>query len=845
MIYQLVKTSPLITGQVKLNLIVDNLANDSRTTVDNIYVSPISDNITHDIYTTDISNSHHTNLKILYDNIGSRIYSTETNTPLLSGNGIYIGNGCTVDTTYMSGTRRSTTHRFGKTFEYFMPMYIDDIQDIIKDDKRMLRFDFVVRSEAGNELIRRTIDLSDQVYGYITNIFSNIDDDMMFVSYSHDNAYIHGINIESGDDTMINIPQLIPDILSRERMLIEFDNMLIRKFQENNLISRQMINLCFHFDIDDIILNTYRDTMLFERFNIYVDCLKYDSETDEYVTVDVRDIHSNYEHISRYRIDLQDMTTVRQYDASMNVLDYMDDSKSSDLMYMNKMIQSNFHFSYHDNSDIMFNAYNGFSPVFVNSNSGDTYDLSGFYCNQPDLRFPTYDKKQRNVEYIHFNDERLSFLEDSFANVAKHMNIYDMTHFDSDVSGVVWRSMIRYDNSQIFGKSMNSSYAAHVHDAHNTVPNISVNTVGMRGDDAMYVAIKITNAGKYMMSVVSCETDMDLSPLTFKRMQSLFMTEYDKIFRYIVPSDSKYTEMESVFDDIGEMRNDYSIYIFKVDVDEGLSHKKTKITERIRSNDGIHAYTGRDKDTIYAMFNTFGNMMSAYIEPSILKFTETLKSQLDEIPRYAPLMTARIGNMSTRNRTIPDEVIHTLGKRHTYIYRYDGKIIPQFISINDNEHFFNYIYRKINMQDVDDNTMNMFDYYSAINVEPNYKSIGYYSLEKKRLTEKYPFDDRSVLFERKYIKDNLVCFNDKSFELETDSEHLMSVYGTPILSDMIIEDMFVSHIRKYNINLTADDIMTYLWNMYSYSINFEQMMDEYVQVGDVHMYLYRITFTSK
>ena len=225
MIYQLAKTSPLITGQIKLDLITDTFENDSRIYVNDLMVTPIADSIYSPITLNQKYNSHLWNIRQLYKEIKGTFFKPHSNRTDLSGKYLYIGNDEPIDTTYMMGARRSKTTRYGKSFEYLLPLYADDPSDIIDENGNLkIRFDFVVKStrrtNKDKELLRQEIVLDDTIKKYLISYFKNVDNDLMYISYGdngkNQTATMHGIKLTSGQDVTMSMSTMVPDLISTE-----------------------------------------------------------------------------------------------------------------------------------------------------------------------------------------------------------------------------------------------------------------------------------------------------------------------------------------------------------------------------------------------------------------------------------------------------------------------------------------------------------------------------------------------------------------------------------------------------------------------------------------------------
>lgn len=936
MIYQLAKTSPLITGQIKLDLITDTFENDSRIYVNDLMVTPIADNIFSEIKLNQKNNTHLWNIRELYDRIKGTFFQSYSNRTDLSGKYLYIGNDEPIDTTYMMGSRRSKTSRFGKSFEYLLPLYVDNPNDVIDENGNLkIRFDFVVKSTRQNnkdkEILRQTIVLDDTIKKYLIDYFKNVDNDLMYISYGDDGknqlATIHGIKLTSGQDMTTTMSTMVPDMISTERTMYQFDNMILDKFAKNEMVAHQILNICFHFNFDDIITKEYRKSMLFDRFNVYVDCLTpYHENVNgvdvvKYRSVEIRDIYSNYNKIDAFRIDYQGFNNL-EYSDELNVFDYLKDDRCVKLMHTNKMMQSVFHFSYYDNDKIMFNLYNGFSP-YISDENGNNVQIQGLYCNQPDILVREYSKYKRNTEFISFHDERYSFNEDIFEVIGTHMNEYDTTRFNFDDNAEVWRNMLRYNNNVIFSKELGKTYsiltpskatmatsnnvsmsrAASQTDSaseiesytlklgdedkgnNNGLTNIYVNSVALKSnyvdesseyikDIGMYIVIFKEDSydGESLNYFTFASCGNDLNRMTWQNMRAIFTSSFDIKFKYMIPTGSNddiYTRVKNGMNATPSEMIDIDMYIFKAFrllPRPNSIIKPTDLEQRMRHFDTYEQLNSEQFEYCVNMFLTFSNMLSALIIPNVITFDRTIVPVRSNIPMYADTQIVDINgkrsimNISsvkgqslydmtplkaTSKKQTTDEVMYMKSLDTTTLYRYSGRILPQFISLKEDYPYYNFIYRKKRLSDISNDDLKMFTFYEERNVDPDYKSIGYYTLESKRMTEEYPFDDKMEYFECKYLQDNVLCFNERKIEIHVDSDTINEKYGEYVLNDEIVFQLFKDYVFEHTDDYDEDIVRDDLFPLYRVSTRFEYMEKVFLKENDLNRYYYTITYTVK
>lgn len=943
MIYQLAKTSPLITGQIKLDLITDTFENDSRIYVDDLMVTPIADSIYSPITLNQKYNSHLWNIRQLYKEIKGTFFKPHSNRTDLSGKYLYIGNDEPIDTTYMMGARRSKTTRYGKSFEYLLPLYVDNPNDVIDEDGNLkIRFDFVVKStrqtNKDKELLRQEIVLDDTIKKYLISYFKNVDNDLMYISYGdngkNQTATMHGIKLTSGLDVTMSMSTMVPDLISTERTMYQFDNMILDKFASNEMIAHQILNMCFHFNFDDIVTKEYRKSMLFDRFNVYVDCLTPYHETIngkdvvKYRSVEIRDIYSNYEKINAFRIDYQGFNEL-EYSDKLNVFDYLKDDRSVELMHTNKMMQSVFHFSYYDNDKIMFNLYNGFSP-YISDTNADNVQIQGLYCNQPDILVRDYSKYKRNTEFISFHDERYSFNEDIFEVIGTHINQYDTTRFNLDDDAEVWRNMLRYNNNVIFSKELGKTYSiltpskvAKSSSAvsmksnnnvsmsraaaqpivtkevksytlkladddkgdNNGLTNIIVNSVALKAnyvsetsgniqDTGMFIVIfkDDSNEGEALNYFTFASCGNDLNRMTWQNMRAMFTSSFEFKFKYVLPTeldDDIYTRVKNGMNATHSEMMDNDMYIFKVFKLLPMPNSiimPTDLEQRMRYFDTYEQLDSEQFEYCVNMFLTFSNMLSALIIPNEITFNRTIVPVRSNIPVYADTQIVDIDgkrsivNISsvkgqslysmtplkaTTKKQTTDEVRYMKSLDTTTLYRYSGRILPQFISLKEDYPYYNFIYRKKRLSDISNDDLKMFTFYEERNVDPDYKSIGYYTLESKRMTEEYPFDDKMEYFECKYLQDNVLCFNERNIEIHVDSDTLNKKYGEYVLNDEIVFQIFKEYVFEHTDDYDEDIVRDDLFPLYRVSTRFEYMETVFLKENDLNRYYYTITYTVK
>lgn len=385
MVYQLAKTSPLITGQVKMNMIMN--ANGVHT----IQYVPISNFIpfNYDNPIDVLNYTHGENIKMLYQKISDSFFTDVIN-PQLSTEYLHRYDTVFDDThenTYEMGMKRLEYKRYNKQFEFFCPFWCDDIQEF-----ENLEFEINLVNTNGRVMMNKIINFSDEISNYLKNIYTSLGYDkskttenkeIVYISFENKESYIKGINVTTGNIQTVDTSYIVNNMLYCERPVLELDNMIINLFSSNNIICTQLFNFNFVFDICDLLPITLLSDFLAQRINVYVDMYLRDKESGTRTKVQMKDMYSNYEFIPKYDI------YTGEYSQSENVLNYLNDYKSVELIDKNKIVQSTFHWALQNNPTSIFNIYNGFSPI----NAGE-YNCTSITNDSPDIMVDIFDENK-------------------------------------------------------------------------------------------------------------------------------------------------------------------------------------------------------------------------------------------------------------------------------------------------------------------------------------------------------------------------------------------------------------------------------------------------------------------
>lgn len=376
MIYQLAKTSPYLSGQVRWDMCLSRKP-DSRVVADSLYIRPISDNIVYNGRESALRGNHLDNVRALYKDIEDVFFSAISK---FSGHNMLYNSGYDIDPfdhTYEMGLRRAPYMLYNKQFSFLCPMWISE--DI---DYSNLKFKLTISSTTNTRYPYNSqvvVSLSESIVNYIHEYMRNsasgtpVNNDLLSFNLDPENAYITGVQVDAGTYSHIDITRLLPNLLALERPLMDFDNIICKQFEQNKIIAQQLININLLFNIQDLVGASMSEALLKKELNIRCEVL-YGQQP-----IELRDLYTNYSFIPGYNI------TSGMYDETINVLDYLEDYKTKELIYTNKIVQPICHWSLSENPEVMYNMYNGFGPCYTIDNDSEVYQVDGLYYNQANL----------------------------------------------------------------------------------------------------------------------------------------------------------------------------------------------------------------------------------------------------------------------------------------------------------------------------------------------------------------------------------------------------------------------------------------------------------------------------
>lgn len=400
--FQLYRTNLALGGQMKWDLIIDSAA--TKLYVADFHLTPISPNIPYTYKSEEnlLKNKHQDNVKEYYKKIEGYFYNSGLNAeyshnwPLICKENEHLDAYSNI---YDMGCKRSKKFNiYKKQFEFFCPVWIEHLTGD-------LEFKIEIRPLNSNKTLAvNTLRLSknnikshskfvDYFNAYASDAgLKNGNDDIFNVKFSNYLCSASGLNASDGTFITKYIDSFVNNITMRERPLMEVDNMIIDAFRSNTLISRQLFNFNLCFNAEDILSGAITKMLFGQQIHISVDVYM------NGMPLEKRDFYTDYEFINK------EINSTLDRNISVNVLDYLCDYKSLDLIDKNKFCQEICHWSLCDNNNYIFNVYGGFSGITAieHDETGELIirENDHQYGCTPNTMINKYDASQNSAGWI-------------------------------------------------------------------------------------------------------------------------------------------------------------------------------------------------------------------------------------------------------------------------------------------------------------------------------------------------------------------------------------------------------------------------------------------------------------
>ena len=807
--YQLLKTSPYLGGQIRWDIPMYYHYDNGVHMMDTpeLHIVPLDDNITFNEGNSreTFNYSHLENIKHLFSEIGDAFYSAEGE---WNGNHWLYNNGDIVDPyshIYNMGARRTRFTRYDKQFSYLCPLWISE-----ETDPKLFEFEFSIKvsGEERDHIVRRVLGLSDNICNYMAEYlnksaryktpdpsapdpgYQGVNDDLLSIKFDPDYAFITGVQADKGRYATNNISYMIRDILHREIPMIEFDNMLLSKFRESNMVAQQLINLNFLFNMEDISY-VLKESLVGKHITVALRVM-YDGKY-----LPLKDFYTNYSKIPVYRVD---RSTINH---SKNVCEYIGDNMIVDYMYTNKFTQPIFHWAMVENPTYIYNFYDGFAPVFKN---GDDFQrVEGRYYDQADISQENHNVYNSAASWCKLMDSTgltgmaVILYNDLVVNDPDHYSSQLFMNFDT---GVAYLNNNRYD-----------------------LTKLDLDTYGDDGGIKKLPPIYLYSMIKDVAEVSCSDTGTDPTlnaSMVINIIRDADNHENDKIIIRFDSDDIVYSTyrrysllMQAVLDNIS---NPFHIGDSTYIDDDGRKF-------------GIYTANGNpltNGTKEYSIVKFLIDLFDTWIPPYRINFTRgTITDTVEPFDDYHPLEC----NMYKYNT------------HNGYVLRYTGGLCPFFVDPTD-ENYKNVVYRYKQWSDITTPEVQKYNEFLKTNMLPEYPSIGYYSLDEEDDTMEKPswYTEHGWLWDVAWKNDGCIYILPEQYTVTTEPKPVMSHIQDSVelenWEESEIWTLLYNHIDELGIPVVNSTWMKHkIKELYTIAYNFNYASDT-----DVEHIVYHVKF---
>ena len=714
--YQLYRTNLLLGGQMKWDLILESAQ--TSLYVSDFHLSPISNNTPY-TYNSDeylIKNTHTDNVKQYYNQNKSNFYKEYLNTefshnwPILCEKDEIINCYSNI---YDMGCKRSNRYNIhNKQFEFFCPLWLEHINDDIKfkiDIKNSISKEII----GSNTLILAVNDIKNEYHKKFIKYFNehitkaglnNGDDNIVNITFSKNEATATGLHVKSGIFKTVNLNNIIKNITSRERPLMEVDNMIINSLMDNELICKQLFNFNLCFNIEDILSAQVTKMMYGE--NVIVSVNVYIGNTE----LEKKDFFTEYDYIERY------INSDNDAFKSENVLSYLKDN----------FCQSICHWSLFDNNDYIFNVYDGFSGIFFKD--GEYYVNDHQYKNAPNTYIENYDLSQNTIGWINVYDintwaEFYKYIK--YTKKYKTEGIYIGNTNTKYINNIKYNNIQKLNNEGLYLIGLNIINIETFINIENNFNKESL--LSLSENDNIYLLKPNSNENLLLLITNNINT------LTYKNFTDIINNYENKDAKYTKEIDIIYNLLNSKIDPTLILLDASLLYNYA----NGPSNKLTEI-DYIKDNNSYNyvlRYDGNIKPTFIDNVNTIYYKDYISNDKTDLKLENSVYSKYNYLnyePLYPSLNYCAIKKLKDWNyNELPklkvsehNENVSIYDNNYEYSWFNESKIIilnPEIIfneekHVNDNKTINSIIETKLKTYyNIEDNNLstfikNMYDY---------------------------------------------------------------------------------------------------------------------------------------
>lgn len=408
--YQLYRTTPLVFGDMMLDLVLDWTYPDiPYLFVKDAHIRPISEWVGYNRPSGEyiLNRPHQMNVKDFYLKTRDTFYESNIDPDLKSDWPVVVPKGTSNDErkymknwddTYWAGTRRMSYQLYGTTHGTMMPFWLEDCQALrlhlflgrfggVGGSNTDFKYTIVLakdrdaygftEKEKEVEIPKFHQDFCNYLCDYLEYVgLAGGNNDVVTMNIKSNTAYIRGLDCDTGAVRTVQDLHICRNILYRERPLLETNSLISSGFKLHELVPCQSLCLNLCYDIQDIIQAQYLKMVANTPNIIASSSAECQRKNGSWENITKGDIYTNHEYVPRPK----HVTSVSgnapavveddglDFGQGPNALDYKMDHKVTALAHKNRITQPVCHWAMTNEPNMLWNVYDGFGSWSKNKN---------------------------------------------------------------------------------------------------------------------------------------------------------------------------------------------------------------------------------------------------------------------------------------------------------------------------------------------------------------------------------------------------------------------------------------------------------------------------------------------
>lgn len=233
------------------------------------------------------------------------------------------------NTDFEFGCKRISYLKSDKQFAFYTPIYIESLEDLpdyfkvkitLKNNKYQIEKEINIKISDEYKYNYLRI--------YLNRYLEKLDSNVIFCNTGSKQATYYGIDLLKGGFTRC-VDNLIAKIYTNQNTINNFDSIISSGFERNNICIRQILPLCWIFNINDILTDDEKNK--FKNSQVYISGIWYKNNE----IVHFYDIDMNYQYLYDKPYLLNINNGLFTYKNTMNNLLNMEYPSLNESMYIN------------------------------------------------------------------------------------------------------------------------------------------------------------------------------------------------------------------------------------------------------------------------------------------------------------------------------------------------------------------------------------------------------------------------------------------------------------------------------------------------------------------------------